>query len=99
MVLVCSGWVWADSVITGVIKEVEVGDYYHIILKDDKGKEHSYFLSNHKSFDPLVNKPAAYKGKRVRLHWHSVEKEIPEAGGKMKIDEATSMELLGKSTK
>jgi hypothetical protein len=93
-ITLCSGALWADSVLTGVIKDVEVGDYYHIVLKDNKGKERSFFVGNHKSFAKLVDQPASYKGKKVRLHWHSVEKNIPEAGGKMKIDEATSMELV-----
>ncbi len=94
--LLCSQWAFADSKLTGVIQKVEVGDYYHLIIKDAKGKEHNLFVGDHKSFDPLVAKPTAYKGKKVRVQWHSVEKDIPEAGGKMKIDEATSIEFLAK---
>lgn len=94
--LLCTQCAFADSILTGVIQKVEAGDYYHLTLKDDKGKVHSFFLGNQKSFEPLLAKPAAYKGKKARVHWHSVEKNIPEAGGKMKIDEATSIEILAK---
>lgn len=94
--LLGSSLVWAEPVLTGIVKNVEVGDYYHILIQDSKGKEHSLFLGNHKSFDPIVAKPAAYKGKKVRVHWRTVEKNIPEAGGKMKIEEATSIEVLPK---
>ncbi|MBS2038899.1 hypothetical protein JST97_28210 [bacterium] len=96
LLILCSHYAFADSVLTGVIQNVEAGDYFHVVIKDAKGKEHSFFLGNHKSFDPLVAKPNAYKGKKARVHWHSVEKNIPEAGGKMKIEEATSIEILAK---
>lgn len=85
---------WADAVLTGTVREVQVGDYYHLVIRDGKGKDHSFFVGNHKSFDGIVEKPESFKGKKVRVHWHTVEKEIPEAGGKMKIDEATSLEFL-----
>lgn len=84
----------ADSLLTGTIQRLEMGDYAHLIVLDGKGKEHSFFVGNDKSFDKLVEAPEKFKGRKVRVHWRSVEKEIPEAGGKMKIDEATSMELL-----
>jgi hypothetical protein len=94
LVLLLSSLAGADQVLTGVIREVQVGDYYHLVVRDARGKDHSFFVGNHKSFNALVDKPEKFRGKRVRVHWHSVEKHIPEAGGKMKIEEATSMELL-----
>lgn len=84
----------AESVLTGVIKEIQVGDYYHIVIKDGKGKEHSFFVGKDKSFDGIVEKPEKFKGKKVRLHWHTIKKDIPEAGGPMQIDEATKLEFL-----
>lgn len=73
-----SSWVWAEPALTGIVKNVQVGDYCHILIQDSKGKEHSLFLGNHKSFDPIVAKPAAYKGKKVRVQWHTVEKNTPK---------------------
>ncbi len=92
--LLLAGLAGADQVLTGVIREVQAGDYYHLVVRDAQGKDHSFFVGNHKSFDALVDKPEKFRGKKVRVRWHSVEKHIPEAGGKMKIEEATSMELI-----
>ncbi|MFN8610615.1 MAG: hypothetical protein U0931_23950 [Vulcanimicrobiota bacterium] len=96
ILLLCSQWAFADSVLTGVISKVESGDYFHLTIKDSRGKEHSFFMGRDKSFDPLVAKPEAWKGKKARVHWRTVEKNIPEAGGKMKIEEATSIEFPAK---
>ena len=84
----------ADSLLEGTLVRFEMGDYAHISVRDKNGKEHDFFVGNDKSFDPIVDKPAKYKGKRVRVKWHTVTKDIPEAGGKMKIDEATSIQIL-----
>ena len=92
--LLCSGAVWADKVTVGTVQKVEVGDYYHLIIKDSKGKQQSYFMGNDKSFEGLVKKPQAYNGKKVRVHWRTINKDIPEAGRKMKIDEATRVEWI-----
>ena len=84
----------ADSLLEGTLVRFEMGDYAHISVRDKNGKEHDFFVGDDKSFDPIVGKPAKYKGKRVRVKWHTVTKDIPEAGGKMKIDEATSIQIL-----
>ncbi|MBT9588142.1 hypothetical protein IV102_32695 [bacterium] len=86
--------VWADSVLTGVIREVQIGDYYHVVVRDKQGKDHSFFVGKDKSFDILVKKPDQCRGKKVRIHWHTITRHIPEAGGKMEIDEATSLEFV-----
>lgn len=85
---------WADSTLEGKFVRIETGDYSHIVVLDAKGKEHSYFVGNDKSFDPLIAHPEKFKNKRVRVRWHSVTREIPEAGGKLKIDEAVSVKVL-----
>jgi len=84
----------ADSLLEGTLVRFEMADYGHISVRDKKGKEHDFFVSNDKSFNPIQEAPAKYRGKRVRVHWHTVVKDIPEAGGKMKIDEATSIQIL-----
>ena len=84
----------ADSLLEGTFVRFQMADYGHISVRDKSGKEHDFFVSNYKSFDPIADKPAQYKGKRVRVHWHTVLKDIPEAGGKLKIDEATSIQIL-----
>jgi hypothetical protein len=70
---------------------IEIGDYYHINVEDADGNQHSFFLSGDESFDPFIKDPEGHKGQWVDLRWHTLEKDIPEAGGKMKIDEAISI--------
>ena len=92
--LLC-GSVWAaPKTLEGTFVKFEMGDYGHIDIKDDKGKEHSFFVGNHKSFNPIVEKPEKFKNKRVRVKWHHIKKDIPENGGPTEIDEAISIEVL-----
>lgn len=84
----------ADLILTGTVREVQVGDYYHLVVRDAKGKDHNFFVGKDKSFDALVKNPEKFKGRKVKVRWHTVEREIPEAGGKLKIDEATAVEFL-----
>jgi hypothetical protein len=70
---------------------IEIGDYYHINVEDADGNQRSFFLSDDESFDPFIKDPESHKGDRVDLLWHTIEKDIPEAGGKMTIDEAISI--------
>ena len=83
----------APKVLEGAFVGVEMGDYAHLQVRDDKGKIHEFFVGNDKSFMPFLDKPEAYKNKRVRLEWHHINKQIPEAGGAMEIDEAVKISL------
>lgn len=78
----------------GTFVRIDQGDYSHLILKDQAGKERDFFLWNGGKFDQLLDKPETYKGKRVQITWRNVTRNIPEAGGKMQLDEATSIRVL-----
>ena len=71
---------------------IEIGDYYHINLEDAEGNQHSFFLSGDESFQQYIENPESYVNSWVKLQWHSVQKDIPEAGGMMEIKEAISIE-------
>lgn len=84
----------APQVLTGTFVGIEMGDYAHLLVKDQNGEERSFFVSNDKSFMPFIENPEKYVGKKVQVTWHLVKKHIPEAGGEMELEEATSIKLL-----
>lgn len=85
--------VFADQVFVGKFVEIQVGDYAHLNVVDGKGNERSFWVSGDSSFEPFLEQPEKYRGKQVKVHWHKVKRNIPEAGGEMEIEEATSIEL------
>lgn len=82
------------SSIEAAFQGVAVGDYVHLDVKDDKGVKRSFWITSDPSFTPFVQYPAKYRNRRVRITWRTVRREIPEAGGPLTINEATSIKLL-----
>lgn len=73
-------------------KGIESGDYMHLVVENEDGEEQTFFISNDPSFQTYLDFPDKHEGEHVRVLWHKVEKTIPEAGGKMEIEEALSIE-------
>jgi len=85
----------SSNTLDGTFVSFEQGDYTHLNVKDAQGKDRSFFvLTGDPSFSPFLAKPAAYKGKKVRVTWKEGVEDIPEAGGKMKVESATKIQLL-----
>lgn len=82
------------QVVRGKFVGIETGDYQHLMMKDLKGQERSFFIGPDKSFDPFLHKPAQFKGRLIEVEWEKKEADIPEAGGKMTIEQATRIRLL-----
>jgi hypothetical protein len=80
-------------ILEGRFVEIQMGDYAHFIIRDVRGETHSFYLA-----DDL---PAALitpfeggrmGGKNVRLTWHWIYKDLPEAGGREWVREMTAVE-------
>lgn len=82
------------EVLKGTFAGIDQGDYVHLNVKNEKGELQSFWLTQDKSFTPFVENPKKFQGKKVEVTWHKVTRDIPEAGGKMEIEEATSIKLL-----
>jgi len=82
------------SSLEGTFLNVEVGDYIHLNVKDDKGVQRSFWITRDASFTPFVEHPENYKARRVKVTWRTVRREIPENGGPLTINEAVSIKLL-----
>lgn len=83
-----------NHVLVGKFVDLEFGDYAHVLIEDAKGEQHSYFLGNDPALEKFVTDTDRYRGKRVRVHWRTVNKNIPQAGGEMEIEEAFKIEVL-----
>lgn len=79
------------QIMRGKLLGVEQGDYAHITVEDESGESHSFFVSNDSSFQQLLEFPEKFTDRQVEIRWQTVERNIPEAGGKQQIDEAMSI--------
>jgi len=81
----------------GTFLGIEEGDYFHWQMRTAGGGEVSYFiLKADASVDKVLEKPDAFKGKKCRVTWKESTETIPEAGGKMKVQQILSVEWLEK---
>jgi len=81
----------------GVFIGIEEGDYFHWQLRTAQGEEVSYFiLQPDASVDQVVEDPGSYLGRRCVITWQKSMEDIPEAGGKMEIEQIMSVKWLTK---
>lgn len=82
------------SVLTGKFVELQMGDYAHVEILDGAGKSHNFWLGNDPSLAKIVEHPDWYQGKKVKVTWQKVNRNIPEAGGSMEIEEVSKIEVI-----
>ena len=78
----------------GTFQKVEFGDYAHLIIIDEKGETRSFWLGNDPALKTLITNSEEYQNRKIRVEWHLVKRNIPEAGGPMKIEEVISVKRL-----
>lgn len=87
----------AAKLTDGVFLGIEEGDYAHWNMRTVDGDEVSYFILNPDTpVDKVLENPKAFIGKKCRVSWKKSTENIPEAGGKMEIEQVLSVEWLGK---
>ncbi len=86
----------AAHVVEGTFVGVEQGDYAHWNMRV-KGADVSLFvLRPDASVEKVLEKPEAYAGKNCRVTVKKSMENIPEAGGKMEVEQVLSVEWIGK---
>lgn len=81
--------------VDGVFVGVEQGDYAHWKIKTKDGAERSFFvLQADANIEKVLESPKPYEGKSCRVTWKKSMEEIPEAGGKMEIEQLVAVEWL-----
>ncbi len=86
----------APLMVQGTFLRIEEGDYKHLVVKDPKGKEWSFFVLSDEpaAVKYLLEHPAEYKGKSILVTYRSVSRVLPEAGPKpILIQEVTDVDL------
>ncbi len=79
--------------LTGVFTGLEVGDYTYLKL-DAGGEERSFMiLDTDDAIEALLADPSAYEGRKLTITWQTSEQDIPEAGGKIEVDQLLSVSL------
>lgn len=79
----------------GTFLGIEEGDYAHWKMKTADGEEVSYFiLKPDAAVEKVLENPAKFKGRKCRVSWKESVENIPEAGGKTKIQQILSVEWL-----
>jgi len=74
--------------VTGVFMGIEEGDYAHWLMKNGKGEEVSFFILNpDDSVDAVMKAPESFVGKSCRVTVKKSMETIPEAGGKMEVEQ------------
>ncbi|MBK8038686.1 MAG: hypothetical protein IPK22_16385 [Verrucomicrobiaceae bacterium] len=87
----------AGKVVEGTFTGIEQGDYFHWNMTTKSGEEVSYFIMRpDDSVEKVTENPEKYIGKKCRVTWKKSTENIPEAGGKMEIEQILSVEWLGK---
>lgn len=82
---------------SGTFTGIEQGDYFHWNMTTDAGEEVSYFLlKTDAALDKVIENPDAYKGRKCTVQWKETTEDIPEAGGKMKIQQVVGVEWAKK---
>lgn len=86
----------SERVTDGVFVRIDEGDYFHWVMKSKGGEELSFFIMKpDASVDKVIDNPQAYLGKKCRVTWKKSSENIPEAGGKMEIEQILSVQWLG----
>lgn len=78
---------------SGTFAGIEEGDYAHWNMKTDKGEDASYFiLKPDASIEKVLADPKPFIGKKCIVKWKASKENIPEAGGKIDIEQVISVE-------
>lgn len=76
---------------------IETGDYFHLVVEDTEGIDRRFFVfRDDPSLRPFLENPEAHLGQEIEVLWQTSERDIPEAGGKMTVDEALSIREKGR---
>jgi hypothetical protein len=85
-----------SNAVEGTFTGIEEGDYAHWKMRVG-GEERSFFiLRPEPSVEKVLAKPASYIGKQCRITVKKSKENIPEAGGKIDVEQVISVEWLKK---
>lgn len=83
------------NVTKGTFVEIEWGDYPHFNMKDEKGEDVSFWLAPDLPDDQYEKfESGDKKGAKIEVKWRTIERDIPENGGMMELEEVFEIKEL-----
>jgi hypothetical protein len=87
----------APLMVQGSFLGIEQGDYAHWNMRAADGMERSFFILRPDStVEKILENPENSVGKKCRVTWKESMEDIPEAGGKIKVQQILHVEWLDK---
>ena len=81
--------------LVGTFSGIEIGDYYHWTMKDAKGEPQNFFIwSGGEEIDKIAENADKFVGKKCRVTWQKMKRNIRENGGETEIDEVLKFEWI-----
>jgi len=85
-----------EKTTTGTFLQLERGDYTHLHIKDENGKETSFqiWAAYEGAADLNVDNWEKVKGEKIKVTWKSSEEEVQERGETVKMKKLLGVEIL-----
>ena len=83
----------AVNTLVGTYTSTEQGDYMHANITGEDGKDYSFFFAP--DLDPARSDEMVeglWDGKKITCTWRTANRDIPESGGMMELEEIVSIE-------
>ena len=80
----------------GTFTGIEQGDYAHWNMRTKAGEISFYILKPDASVEKVLANPKPFVGRKCRITYKKTTENIPEAGGKMEIQQIVSVEWTAK---
>lgn len=82
--------------VEGTFTGIEEGDYMHWKMRTKAGEVTWFILKPDDSVEKVLKKPKAFIGRKCRITYKKSTETIPEAGGKMEVEQIISVEWTDK---
>jgi hypothetical protein len=86
----------AALTVEGTFTGIEQGDYAHWNMRTKAGEVSYYILKPDASVEKVLKNAKPFVGRKCRITYKKTTENIPEAGGKMEVEQIVSVEWLGK---
>jgi len=90
------GKMLTEGTVTGTFVEIQRGDYLHLILRDEQGWYHSFWIlfDDRKLMDQYWEGKQPDPGQKIRVHWIRTREYMYEARSEIVIYKMTQLETL-----
>lgn len=77
----------AGATLEGKFTGIEEGDYAHWNMTTGAGERSFFILKTNAAIEKVLAQPAKFKGKRCAITWKKGMQDIPEAGGRIEVEQ------------